>query len=157
MSEASAQETDGLRERAQAIVDRAIQRSIKGLEFVTAPKPPVGLTPKDVIYQRGTLRLYHYHAQTDEVYRIPVLLVMATTNKAFVFDLAPGQSMVEYLLRQGFDVFVIDWEAPTPEERGLKLEDYTQDFLPTCVRKVQQVSGETDVGAVSGTSRRYCW
>ncbi|MEZ5550626.1 MAG: alpha/beta fold hydrolase [Pseudomonadales bacterium] len=151
MSEASAQETDGLRERAQAIVDRAIQRSIKGLEFVTAPKPPVGLTPKDVIYQRGTLRLYHYHAQTDEVYRIPVLLVMATTNKAFVFDLAPGQSMVEYLLRQGFDVFVIDWEAPTPEERGLKLEDYTQDFLPTCVRKVQQVSGETDVSIIG-----YC-
>lgn len=150
MSEASEQQ-DSLRQRAQAMVERTIQRNIKGLEFITAPKPPVGLTPKDVIYERGTLRLYHYHAQSDEVYRVPVLLVMATTNKAFVFDLAPGQSMVEFLLQRGFDVFVIDWEPPTPEERGLKFEDYTQDFLPTCVQKVQQESGELDVSIIG-----YC-
>lgn len=142
---------DGLRQRAQGMIERAIQRNIKGLEFITAPKPPVGLTPKDVIYERGTLRLYHYHAQSDEVYRVPVLLVMATTNKAFVFDLAPGQSMVEFLLQKGFDVFVIDWEPPTPEERGLTLEDYTQDFIPNCVRMVQQESGEADVSVIG-----YC-
>ena len=151
MSSPDTASPDGLRERAKAMVDRAIQRNIKGLEFLTAPKPPVGLTPKDVIYERGTLRLYHYHPQSDEVYRIPVLLVMATTNKAFVFDLAPGQSMVEFLLKRGFDVFVIDWEPPTPEERGLTLEDYTQDFIPTCVRKVQQESGETDISIIG-----YC-
>ena len=151
MSEINAQASDQLRQQAQAMVERAIQRNIKGLEFITAPLAPVGLTPKDVIYERGTLRLYHYHPLADEVYRVPVLLVMATTNKAFVFDLAPGQSMVEFLLKQGFDVFVIDWEAPTPEERGLTLEDYTQDFIPTCVGKVQQQSGESDVSVIG-----YC-
>lgn len=141
----------GLRERARVMVDRAIQRSIKGLEFITAPAAPVGLTPKDVVYERGTLRLYHYHPLSDEVYRVPVLLVMATTNKAFVFDLAPGQSMVEFLLKQGFDVFVIDWAPPTPEERGLTLDDYTQDFIPACVRKVAEISGEPDLSIIG-----YC-
>jgi polyhydroxyalkanoate synthase len=33
-----------------------------------------------------------------EVYRVPILFVMATTNKAFIFDLAPGQSLIEFLL-----------------------------------------------------------
>jgi polyhydroxyalkanoate synthase len=151
MSQAAEPDTEGLRERVQVMVDRAIQRSVKGVEFITAPKAPVGLTPKDVIYERGTLRLYHYHPLSDEVYRVPVLLVMATTNKAFVFDLAPGQSMVEFLSKQGFDVFVIDWEPPTPEERGLTLDDYTQDFIPTCVSKVMQETGEPDVSIIG-----YC-
>jgi polyhydroxyalkanoate synthase len=140
-----------LMDRARKMVDRAIQRNIKGLEFLTGPPAKVGLTPKEVLYERGTLRLYHYLPQADEIYRVPVLLVMATTNKAYVFDLAPGQSMVEYLLKQGFDVYVIDWEPPVPEERGLDLTDYTQDFIPTCVRKVLDDSGEPDLSIVG-----YC-
>ena len=138
-------------DRVRQIVDQAILRSVKGLEFVTAPAPAVGTTPKDLLYHRGTLRLYHYVPQADEVYRVPVLLVMATTNKAYVFDLAPGQSMVEYLLKNGFDVYVIDWEPPTPEEKQLDLADYTQDFIPSCIREVQRDSGEEDITIVG-----YC-
>ena len=135
----------------QNFVQQAIDRSRRTFELATASPQPVGLTPKDVLYSRGTLRLYHYHPISDEVYRVPVLLVMATTNKAFVFDLAPGQSMVEFLLKQGFDVYVVDWDPPTPEERGLTLADYTQDFIPTCVQKVQDDSGEPDVSIIG-----YC-
>jgi polyhydroxyalkanoate synthase len=135
----------------QTFVQRAIDRGRRSFELATASPEPVGLTPKDVLYSRGTLRLYHYHPMSDEVYRVPVLLVMATTNKAFVFDLAPGQSMVEFLLKQGFDVFVIDWEPPVPEERGLRIADYTQDFIPTCIQKVQEETGEHDVSVIG-----YC-
>ena len=151
MSDTAQVGDEALASQVRGMVDRAIQRSVKGLEFLTAPKAPVGLTPKDVVYERGTLRLYHYHPLSDEVYRVPVLLVMATTNKAFVFDLAPGQSMVEFLLKRGFDVFVIDWEPPTAAERGLKLEDYTQDFIPSSVEVVQRLTGETDISIVG-----YC-
>jgi polyhydroxyalkanoate synthase subunit PhaC len=141
----------GAAERVRRLVDQAILRGVKGLEFMTAPAPEVGTTPKEILYQRGTLNLYHYIPQADEVYRVPVLLVMATTNRGYVFDLAPGQSMVEYLLRQGFDVFAIDWAPPRPEERGLDLADYTQDFIPTSIRKVREHSGEPDVSIVG-----YC-
>lgn len=132
-------------------VESAIARSQKSVELANAAPQPVGLTPKEVLYERGTLRLYHYEPVVDEVYRIPVLLVMATTNKAFVFDLAPGRSMVEYMLKQGFDVYVLDWEPPTFAERGLTLKDYTQDFIPTCIEKIQQDSGEEDVNIIA-----YC-
>jgi polyhydroxyalkanoate synthase len=144
-------EDPALAERIRDMTRRALQRNIKGLEFLTSSPVPVGLSPKDVILSRGTLRLYHYRPMADEVYRVPLLMVMATTNKAFVFDLAPGQSMVEYLLKSGFDVYVIDWEAPTPAERGLNLASYTQDFIPSCVRMVQERSGEQDVSVVG-----YC-
>ena len=67
------------------------------------------------------------------------------------FDLAPGMSMVEYLLKQGLDVYVIDWEAPAPEEGSLNLADYTQDYLPACVEQVVRDSGEPDISLVG-----YC-
>ena len=137
--------------QVQNMVERTIQRGVKGFDYVRASAAPVGLTPKDVVLERGTLRMYHYRAQSPEVYRVPVMLVMATTNKAFVFDLAPGQSMVEYLLKQGFDVFVVDWAPPVPEERGLGLADYTQDFLPACVRTVRSITGEPDISIIG-----YC-
>src|SRR5258708_29050271 len=106
----------GVAQRIQGQVERAIQRSIKGLEYLASPAPAVGLTPKDIIYRRGTLNLYHYRPLCNDVYRVPLLLVMATTNKAYVFDLAPGQSLIEFLLRRGYDVFVI--ESATPRRKG---------------------------------------
>jgi polyhydroxyalkanoate synthase subunit PhaC len=138
-------------EQVNRMVERTIARSMKGLDYIRAPAAAVGLTPKDVVLERGTLRLYHYHPQADEIYRVPVLLVMATTNKAYVFDLAPGQSMVEYLLKRGFDVFVLDWEPPQQFERNLDLSDYTQDFIPACIRRVAELTGEPDVSIVG-----YC-
>lgn len=142
---------EGWGKRIQEMVDRTIQRNIKGFNYLTSSKPDVGLTPKDVILSRGTMQLYHYRPQADEVYRVPVLLVMATTNRAYVFDLAPGQSMVEYLLKAGYDVFVLDWDPPLPEERRLTLADYTQDFIPDCIRAIEEDTGEPDLSIIG-----YC-
>lgn len=138
-------------QKVRGEIDRAVQRSVKGIDYLTAPDATVGGTPKDVLYRRGTLSLYHYRPMASEIYRVPLLLVMATTNKAYIFDLAPGQSLVEYLLKAGYDVYVMDWNAPRPDERDLRLEDYVLDFIPECVRRVQQASGERDVNIVG-----YC-
>ncbi len=133
------------------MVDKTIQRSVKGLDFIRSGDADVGTTPKDLIYDKGTLKFYHYRPLADEIYRVPVIIVMATTNKGFLFDLAPGQSMVEYLLKRGHDVYMVDWDPPIASERGLGLADYTHDFLPTCVAKVVEDTGEPDVNILG-----YC-
>jgi polyhydroxyalkanoate synthase len=137
--------------RLQQEVERAIQRNLKGLEYLASPDPDVGTTPKTVLHRRSTMSLYHYHPMTDDVYRVPVLLVMAPTNKAYMFDLAPGQSLVEFLLKRGYDMYVLDWHAPTLDDRHLCIEDYTLDFIPDCLRRIQQESGEDEV-----TVMGYC-
>ena len=98
------------------------------------------------------MRLYHYRPRVDDVYRVPLLLVMATTNRGYIFDMVPGQSLVEYLGRAGFDVFMLDWEAPRPDERTLTLNDYVLDFLPAAVERVKEETGEPDVTVVG-----YCF
>jgi hypothetical protein len=62
----------------------AIQRSIKGVEYFSTSGPTLGSTPKEVLLSRGTMNLYHYRPLADEVYRVPVLIVMATTNRGYI-------------------------------------------------------------------------
>ena len=100
-------------ERAQTEFERAMLRNIKGLEYFSSNSPVLGASAKDVLIARGPLRFYHYHPLVKDVYRVPIMLVMATTNRGYIFDMVPGQSFVEFLLKSGFDVFMVDWEAPT--------------------------------------------
>jgi polyhydroxyalkanoate synthase len=141
-----------LLDRARTEFDRALQRNFKGLGYFTSSAPTLGASPKDLLIQRGTMNLYHYRPMSDEVYRVPLLLVMATTNRGYIFDMVPGQSLVEYLLKAGFDVFMLDWTPPRADEKGLRLEDYVLDFIPAAIARVRQKTGEEDFSIVG-----YCF
>ena len=140
-----------LAKRVREEISRTLRRGVKGLDYISTGDPGVGLTPKEVIHRRGTLNLYHYLPQSEEVYRAPLLMVMSLVSKPYILDLAPGQSLIEFLIKRGFDVYMIDWGVPRPEDKNLKLEDYVLDFLPECIEKVSKESGEPDV-SIAG----YC-
>lgn len=108
-------------------------------------------TPKELIHTRGPMRLYRYLPQSDEVYRVPVLLVMSLVSKPYVFDLTPGQSFIEHLLQSGFDVYLIDWGTPRDEHRGMRVDDYVEELLPDCIGAVQQFTGEREISLIG-----YC-
>ncbi|MES2339124.1 MAG: alpha/beta fold hydrolase [Pseudomonadota bacterium] len=127
-------------------------RNIKGLGYFASPAPVLGASPKDLLVSRGTMQLYHYRPQSDDVYRVPILLVMATTNRGYIFDMVPGQSLVEFLLKAGYDVFMLDWTAPRPDEGKLGIADYVLDFIPHAVARVAEETGEPDVTMVG-----YCF
>jgi poly[(R)-3-hydroxyalkanoate] polymerase subunit PhaC len=152
MSTTAAPDLASIAERIQSEVQRAIQRSIKGVEYISSSGPSLGSTPKDILHVRGTMNLYHYRPIADEIYRVPVLIVMATTNRGYILDLVPGQSFIEFLLKRGYDVYMLDWTPPRPEEKHLGMEDYVLHFIPDCVRRVQQDSGEHDVSVIG-----YCF
>jgi polyhydroxyalkanoate synthase len=132
-------------ESAQEEAQRTRERIKKGIDILLArDEPPVGVTPKDIVYSRGTLKLYHYRPMTDNVYRVPVVFVMSLVSKPWILDLAPGQSFIQFMLTQGFDVFMIDWGIPRPEDSRLRFEDYVQDFMPRSFEHVQRETGEDD-------------
>jgi len=152
MSTAPGLDLASIQDRIQSEVQRAIMRSVKGVEYIASSGPALGSTPKDILSIRGTMRLYHYRPLADEIYRVPILIVMATTNRGYILDLVPGQSFIEFLLKRGYDVYMLDWTAPRPEEQSLRMEDYVLDFIPHCVKLVQEDSGEEDVTVIG-----YCF
>lgn len=139
-------------EQVRDVVERALKRNIKGVGYFASPAPALGATAKDLLLSRGTLNLYHYRPLADEIYRVPILLVMATTNRGYILDMVPGQSFVEFLLRQGYDVYMMDWSPPRADEKHLRIEDYVLDFIPDCLGRVRADTGEPDVTLIG-----YCF
>ncbi len=144
MSESEQSSGPSIGELVGKEIERAIQRNIKGLEYFRLGDPPVAQTPRDVIYQHGTLELYHYRPLANEIYRVPLMLVMSLVSKPYIFDLGPGQSLIEFLLKRGHDVYMIDWGVPRSEDSRLKLEDYCLDFIPACADRMAKHSGQKD-------------
>jgi len=151
MTETQSLDIAAMAARIQEETVRAIQRAVKGVGYFTSPAPVMGVTPKDLVRARGPARLYHYRPVEAELYRVPVLVVMATTNRGYILDLAPGQSFIEFLLKRGFDVFMLEWEAPRPDEKNLGLADYALDFIAQAVADVKAATGEPDFSIIG-----YC-
>ena len=93
----------------------------------------VGMTPKDVVYQEGTLRLLRYRRDGPASFAEPVLFCYALVNRPYILDLQPDKSVVSQYLNRGFDVYMIDWGVPSGADRRLTLEDYVCGLLENAV------------------------
>ena len=56
-------------------------------------------------------------------------------------DLRPGHSFVEFMVKQGYDVFLLDWGVPGLEDKHLRFDDYALDYIPRAVRKMKAITG----------------
>ena len=103
----------------------------------------IAQTPKEAIWTLNKATLYRFIpvVPEDERKPIPLLLVFAIMNRPHVLDLRPGHSFVEYMLRQGYDLYLMDWGEPGPEDKKMNFDDYTLEYLPRAIRKFKKVSG----------------
>lgn len=134
-----------LASRVRRDAERNVLRVRNGLKHLAGvDKPKLAQTPKDTVWASEKVQLWHY--RNDRVkYRTPLLFVHSLVSRSYVFDLVPGNSFVETMLHNGFDVYLIDWGVPDELESGNSLETYTDGYLPAIVQEVQHRSGNPDV------------
>ena len=103
----------------------------------------IAQTPKQLVWTLNKAKLYRFVpvVPKEELKPIPFLMVFAIMNRPHVLDLRPGHSFAEYMLRHGYDLYLLDWGAPGPEDKHMKFDDYTLEYLPRVVRKLKKVSG----------------
>jgi polyhydroxyalkanoate synthase subunit PhaC len=112
--------------------------------LLTTDRAVIGASPRDVVWTHRKTTLYRYRSQ-DRRHAVPVLLVFALINRPEIFDLRPGNSFVEFLLGEGFDVFLVDWGVPGEEDADLGVADYVCDELHWAVRETLRASGQASL------------
>ena len=135
---------------------RDISRSPRLPATVDTTKFEVGgnlaVSAGSVVMRTEVFELIQYRPMTERVRELPLLCVPPTINKYYVLDLAPGRSMVEHLLAQGFQVFMISWRNPDATQAHFDLDTYAEAVLEAraAVAKISRQDSVHIAAACSG-------
>ena len=120
-----------------------IQRTFEGKGPTGTEKFVVGrdiaATPGKVVMRNDLVELIQYSPATDTVYAEPILIIPAWIMKYYILDLTPHNSMIAYLVAQGYTVFCISWRNVGAEDRDLSLEDYRQQGVMAALDVVGRI------------------
>jgi polyhydroxyalkanoate synthase subunit PhaC len=89
----------------------------------------LAVTPGAVVRRTEICELIQYQPGTPRVHRFPLVIVPPMINKFYITDLAPGRSMIEYLVSQGHQVFAISWRNPDARHRDWNTDAYGQAIV----------------------------
>src|SRR6185312_6137641 len=89
----------------------AFHKRVRTYLRVLSTKAPIAQTPKELVWALNKAKLYRYVpvVPAERRYPVPLLLVFAIMNRPYILDLRPGHSFVEFMVRSGFDVYLLDW------------------------------------------------
>ena len=148
---------------ACGVLDQVQDVQEKLLSFTKAvnTKIKIDQTPRELVWALNKTKLYRYNPilPPEKRHRVPFLLVFALMNRPSILDLRPENSYVQYMLRQGYDLYLLDWGIPGPEDKHLKFDDYVLEYLTRAIRKLKSFTGCEEfsmlgwcIGAILATS-----
>jgi polyhydroxyalkanoate synthase len=154
----------------KALIDSGGSNVVRGVrhllaDMASAPRVPstvdttafevgrdLATTPGSVVLRAPMFELIQYNPQTETVRERPLLIVPPTINKFYILDLAAQRSVVEYLVNQGQQVFVISWRNPDARHSGWGFDAYGAAVLDAldAVEKISSVEQSLLLGVCSG-------
>src|SRR4051812_7596685 len=116
-----------------------------------APGRNLALTPGKVVHRNRLIELIQYSPSTEQVHKTPLLILPPWINKFYILDMQPKNSMIRYLVGQGFTVFVISWKNPDASMDDIGIEDYMDLGALEASVVAREITGSPKVNAMG-----YC-
>ena len=104
-----------------------------------------------VVYRNKMFELIQYKPPTEKVHELPVVIFPPWINKFYIMDLKPANSLIKWIVDQGFTLFVVSWKNPDASYADVGMDDYVEDGFLTAIREVKTITGQDKVNAVG-----YC-
>ncbi len=111
----------------------------------------VATTPGEVIFENRIIQVIQYTPKTETVYATPLLIFPPWINKFYILDLRAENSMVSWLLEQGYQVFLVSWVNPTAELAAATFDDYMTEGIVAAVEATLKQTGQPHLNTVG-----YC-
>ncbi len=111
----------------------------------------IGTTPGAVIYRNRMLELIQYSPTTPTVHETPLLIFPPWINKFYILDLKPQNSLIKWIVDQGFTLFVVSWVNPDASFADVGMDDYIRDGYLRAIAEVRRITGVPKINAVG-----YC-
>jgi polyhydroxyalkanoate synthase subunit PhaC len=118
------------------------ERILKSKEVLLSPlATDIATTPCEMVYEEDRVKLKHYLPMAESKIATPLLMVYALINRETMLDLQPGRSVVQNILREGIDLYMIDWGYPTAKDRYLSIDDHVNGYLDNIVDFIRHRHG----------------
>lgn len=111
----------------------------------------IATTPGAVVYRNKMLELIQYMPTTPTVHQTPILIFPPWINKFYILDLKPQNSLIKWIVDQGFTLFVVSWVNPDASYADVGMDDYIRDGYIRAMAEVRRITGEKQINAVG-----YC-
>ena len=108
-------------------------------------------TPGSVVFRNRMFELIQYAPTTEKVRRIPLVIFPPWINKFYIMDLKPANSLIKWIVDQGYTLFVVSWVNPDASFADVSMETYVEDGYLTAIARVKAITGEARVNVVG-----YC-
>jgi polyhydroxyalkanoate synthase len=104
-----------------------------------------------VVFRNHMMELIQYAPTTEEVHQTPVLIFPPWINKYYILDLKPQNSLIQWIVDQGYTLFVVSWKNPDASYAETGFETYIEDGYLKAIDTVCAITGEKQINAVG-----YC-
>ena len=115
------------------------------------PGRNLALTPGQVVLRNELVELIQYAPTTEQVHAIPLLFIPPWINKYYILDMQPQNSLIRYLVEQGFTVFVISWKNPDQSMEDTTFDNYLELGPLAAIEAIKEITRSPKVNAVG-----YC-
>ena len=111
----------------------------------------IAATPGKVVFRNRMLELIQYTPTTETVHATPLLIFPPWINKFYVLDLKPANSLIKWVVDQGYTLFVVSWVNPDASFAEVGMDDYVEQGYLAAIDEVRRITGQEQINAVG-----YC-
>ena len=111
----------------------------------------IATSPGDVVYRNRMMEIIQFAPTTETVHETPILLFPPWINKFYILDLKAQNSLIKWVVEQGYTLFVVSWVNPDASYADVGMEEYIEEGFLTAIREVKSICKVDQVNAVG-----YC-